>query len=236
MCILLSVTIAGSSVSPLYTVNYWKIKTDFERLFCCEQARQMRELILEEGGKLAQKESYRKIDVGPHVPIMREEEREAAKVRDYKYPHQETSNTLQKNLVMASQQMCVLSLYHQYGIKQQTHNESIPKNMQCELEMSPDNEALDSLRMENPIACQGETEEHITDMDNKLNQGKGLTLLGPDMLQRYLLQKSADISVLLQNIQSLITYEKTVRQQKVKPHQSLISQIERRWLPMKQTP
>lgn len=26
MCILLGVTIAGSSVSPLYTVNYWKMK------------------------------------------------------------------------------------------------------------------------------------------------------------------------------------------------------------------
>ncbi|XP_045909073.1 uncharacterized protein LOC123973257 isoform X3 [Micropterus dolomieu] len=68
----------------------------------------------------------------------------------------------------------------------------------------------------------------------KLNQGKGLTLPGPDMLQSYLQQKSAEINVLLQNIQSLITYQKTVSAQKVKPQQSLISQIERRRLPMKQ--
>ncbi|XP_056245912.1 glutamate-rich protein 6-like isoform X1 [Seriola aureovittata] len=68
----------------------------------------------------------------------------------------------------------------------------------------------------------------------KLNQGKGLTLPGPDMLQRYLQQKSAEINVLLQNIQSLITYQKTVSPQKVKPQQSLISQMERRRLPMKQ--
>lgn len=54
------------------------------------------------------------------------------------------------------------------------------------------------------------------------------------MLQSYLQQKSAEINVLLQNIQSLITYQKTVSPQKVKPQQSLISQIERRRLPMKQ--
>lgn len=69
---------------------------------------------------------------------------------------------------------------------------------------------------------------------SQLNQGKGLTLPRPDMLQGYLQQKSAEINVLLQNIQSLITYQKTVSQQKVKPRQSLISQMERRQLPMKQ--
>ncbi|XP_039674375.1 glutamate-rich protein 6-like isoform X5 [Perca fluviatilis] len=63
----------------------------------------------------------------------------------------------------------------------------------------------------------------------KPNQGKGLMLPGPDMLQRYLQQKSAEINVLLQNIQSLITFQK-----KVKPQQSLISQMERQQLPTKQ--
>ncbi|TKS67147.1 Glutamate-rich protein 6B [Collichthys lucidus] len=66
------------------------------------------------------------------------------------------------------------------------------------------------------------------------NRGKGLTLPGPDMLQRHLQQKSAEINVLLQNIQSLITYQKTVSPRKVKSRQSLISQMERRRLPMKQ--
>ncbi|XP_071331279.1 uncharacterized protein [Trachinotus anak] len=56
-------------------------KTNFERLFCCEQAKQMREFILEEGKKLAQKDSDRKIDVNPHAPITSEEEREAARER-----------------------------------------------------------------------------------------------------------------------------------------------------------
>lgn len=55
------------------------LKFSFIQLFCCEQARQMRELILEEGGKLAQNESKRKIDVEPHAHIISEEEREAAK-------------------------------------------------------------------------------------------------------------------------------------------------------------
>lgn len=59
-------------------------------------------------------------------------------------------------------------------------------------------------------------------------------LQGPDMFQRYLQQKSAKINVLLQNIQSLITYQNTVSPQKVKPQQSLISQMERQQLPVKQ--
>ncbi|KAK5920888.1 hypothetical protein CgunFtcFv8_024641 [Champsocephalus gunnari] len=70
----------------------------------------------------------------------------------------------------------------------------------------------------------------------KLNQGKGLTLPGLDMLQRYLQQKSAEINALLQNIQSLIPDQKTVSPRKVKPPPSLISQTERRQLPMKQQP
>ncbi|XP_049449351.1 glutamate-rich protein 6B-like [Epinephelus fuscoguttatus] len=68
----------------------------------------------------------------------------------------------------------------------------------------------------------------------KPNQGKSLTLPGPDMLQSYVQQKSAEINVLLQNIQSLITYQKTVSPRKVKPQQRLITQMERRRLPMKQ--
>ncbi|XP_042350737.1 glutamate-rich protein 6-like [Plectropomus leopardus] len=54
-------------------------KTDSERLFCCEQAKHMRELIMGERERLAQKESDRKIDVNLHAPFMSEEEREAAK-------------------------------------------------------------------------------------------------------------------------------------------------------------
>lgn len=55
-----------------------------------------------------------------------------------------------------------------------------------------------------------------------------------DMFQRYQQQRSAEINVLLQNIQSLITYQKTVSPQKVKPQQCLISQMERQRLPVKQ--
>ncbi|GLD66223.1 uncharacterized protein AKAME5_001763300 [Lates japonicus] len=68
----------------------------------------------------------------------------------------------------------------------------------------------------------------------KLNQGKGPMLPVSDMLQRYQQQRSAEINVLLQNIQSLITYQKTVSPQKVKPQQCLILQMERRRLPVKQ--
>ncbi|KAM3607505.1 uncharacterized protein V6R79_008940 [Siganus canaliculatus] len=67
----------------------------------------------------------------------------------------------------------------------------------------------------------------------KPNKGKGVTPPGPDMLQKHLQQKSAEINVLLQNIQSLISYQNTVSLQKVKPQQSLISQMERRRLPTK---
>ncbi|KAL3056318.1 hypothetical protein OYC64_018917 [Pagothenia borchgrevinki] len=54
-------------------------ETHFKRLFCCKQAKQMRELIMGERETLAQKESARKIDVNPHDPVMSEEEKEAAK-------------------------------------------------------------------------------------------------------------------------------------------------------------
>lgn len=57
---------------------------------------------------------------------------------------------------------------------------------------------------------------------------------GPDLLQRYLSQKSEEINVLLQNIQSLVTYQKAAGPQKVKLQRSLISQMERRRLPVKQ--
>uniref|UniRef100_A0A7N6AUI3 FAM194 C-terminal domain-containing protein n=1 Tax=Anabas testudineus TaxID=64144 RepID=A0A7N6AUI3_ANATE len=56
-------------------------ETDLERLICCEQAKQMRELILEERVKLAQIESDIKIDVNPNTRMMSEEEREKAKER-----------------------------------------------------------------------------------------------------------------------------------------------------------
>lgn len=54
-----------------------------------------------------------------------------------------------------------------------------------------------------------------------------------DLLQRYLSQKSVEINALLQNIQSLVTYQKAAGPQKVKLQQSLISQMERRRLPVK---
>ncbi|KAF1382612.1 hypothetical protein PFLUV_G00145590 [Perca fluviatilis] len=54
---------------------------DSSELFCCELAKQMRELIIGEREKLAEEESDRKIDVNPHVPVMSEEERTAAKER-----------------------------------------------------------------------------------------------------------------------------------------------------------
>lgn len=47
-------------------------------------------------------------------------------------------------------------------------------------------------------------------------------------------QSRAEINVLLQNIQSLITDQKAVSLRKVKTLQSLISQMERQRLPMKQ--
>ncbi|KAM3607030.1 uncharacterized protein V6R79_000842 [Siganus canaliculatus] len=53
-------------------------EADYERLFCCEQAKQMRELILEEQEKLAWKESDRKIDVSVRAPAVSEETGEAA--------------------------------------------------------------------------------------------------------------------------------------------------------------
>lgn len=55
------------------------LKCHFIKLLCCEQARQMRKIILEERGKLAEKESNKKIDVDPHDPVLSEEERKAAK-------------------------------------------------------------------------------------------------------------------------------------------------------------
>lgn len=57
------------------------LKFSFIQLICCEQAKQMRELILEERVKLAQIESDIKIDVNPNTRMMSEEEREKAKER-----------------------------------------------------------------------------------------------------------------------------------------------------------
>ncbi|KAM9709571.1 glutamate-rich protein 6B-like [Menidia menidia] len=67
-----------------------------------------------------------------------------------------------------------------------------------------------------------------------MSQGKSLMVSRPDMLQSYLKKKSAEINVLLQNIQSLTTYQKTISPWKVKSQQSFISQMERRQLPAKQ--
>lgn len=49
--------------------------------------------------------------------------------------------------------------------------QSVPKNMESELEISPDNEALDLFvkeapqTPESPAACQGETEASLTNLD-----------------------------------------------------------------------
>ena len=50
--------------------------------------------------------------------------------------------------------------------------QSIPKNTKPELEISPDNEVLDSLSMESPQACQGETEELLTNLDKVWSGGR----------------------------------------------------------------
>lgn len=55
--------------------------------------------------------------------------------------------------------------------------QSIPKNMKPELEISPDNEVLDSLSMESPPACQGETEELLTNLDKVWSGGGTFKLL-----------------------------------------------------------
>ncbi|KAK5611296.1 hypothetical protein CRENBAI_019046 [Crenichthys baileyi] len=65
------------------------------------------------------------------------------------------------------------------------------------------------------------------------NQGRHLTEPGADSLQTYLKQKSAEIKAVLQNIQSLVTYQRSVSPLKVKLQQSLILQMERRQLPVK---
>lgn len=68
----------------------------------------------------------------------------------------------------------------------------------------------------------------------QLNKSKALMTPAPDLLQRYRSQKSEEINAPLQNIQSLVTYQKAAGPQKVKLQQSLISQMERRQLPVKQ--
>lgn len=55
------------------------LKFSFIQLICCDQAKQMRELILKEREKLAENESDRKIDVNPNASIINEEERETAR-------------------------------------------------------------------------------------------------------------------------------------------------------------
>lgn len=55
------------------------LKFSFIQLICCEQAKQMRQLILKEREKLAQIESNIKINVNPNASIISEEERETAK-------------------------------------------------------------------------------------------------------------------------------------------------------------
>ncbi|XP_037644804.1 glutamate-rich protein 6-like [Sebastes umbrosus] len=49
----------------------------FEGLFCCEKAKQLRDLLMGVREKLSRKMSYKKSDVNLHAPIMSEEERGA---------------------------------------------------------------------------------------------------------------------------------------------------------------
>ncbi|XP_041715808.1 uncharacterized protein LOC121548438 [Coregonus clupeaformis] len=66
----------------------------------------------------------------------------------------------------------------------------------------------------------------------KLEHLKGLMLPGPDLDQRHLHMKSAEICNLLQRIQGYITYQQAPSPQKVTPQYSLVSQMERLKTPL----
>lgn len=66
--------------------------------------------------------------------------------------------------------------------------QNAPKNMKSELEMSPDNEVLDSLSEETPqapAACQGETEESLTNLDKVWRENATIKLLFFLFSQKY---------------------------------------------------
>ncbi|XP_014019789.2 glutamate-rich protein 6 [Salmo salar] len=66
----------------------------------------------------------------------------------------------------------------------------------------------------------------------KLEHLKSLMLPGPDLDQRHLHMKSAEIYNLLQRIQGYITYQQAPSPQKVMPQYSLVSQMERLKTPL----
>ncbi|XP_029558961.1 glutamate-rich protein 6B-like [Salmo trutta] len=66
----------------------------------------------------------------------------------------------------------------------------------------------------------------------KLEHLKSLMLPGPDLDQRHLHMKSAEIYNLLQRMQGYITYQQAPSPQKVMPQYSLVSQMERLKTPL----
>lgn len=66
----------------------------------------------------------------------------------------------------------------------------------------------------------------------QLEHLKSLMLPGPDLDQRHLHMKSAEIYNLLQRIQGYITYQQAPSPQKVMPQYSLVSQMERLKTPL----
>ncbi|XP_074514036.1 uncharacterized protein LOC141781935 [Sebastes fasciatus] len=101
---------------------------------------------------------------------------EAGCSQDYKDPNEEASKAPHKNFGLTDEQPGVSrsSKDPEDGLQRQTQNESVPKNMESELEISPDNEALDLFvkeapqTPESPAACQGETEASLTNLDEIL--------------------------------------------------------------------
>lgn len=64
-------------------------------------------------------------------------------------------------------------------------------------------------------------------MVSQLEQDKGLMLPGPDMVQRHLQLKTAEIYSLLQKIYSCITYQHSLSPRGAKAQNSLISLLEK---------
>lgn len=66
-----------STASKIENRNVYCCEFSFIQLFCCEKAKQLRDLLMGVREKLARKMSYKKSDVNLHAPIMSEEERGA---------------------------------------------------------------------------------------------------------------------------------------------------------------
>ncbi|KAK2839856.1 hypothetical protein Q5P01_013596 [Channa striata] len=245
-------------------VNRFFAALQIAEMICCEQAKQTRELIMKEREKLEQIDSDKNTDVLPHSRIGSEEEREPAKARAdpclcfsetgdlrrrwnwlyfdpraHKLPFKPLTFALCPHISVRirSQEHMYVTFTRQKNTVQFSVGsklKGVPKNMKSELEISPDNEVLNSLSKETPqtpTSCQGETEQSLTNLDKTVlniccercqqlkkppaTSDQKANMADPE--ERYPQQKSAEINVLLQNIQSLITYQKTVSPQKVKP-------------------